>query len=85
MNKAARDKVETDLKMRRRTGYGVFVFLAAQMVVADIAFYLYGAFNDWNIPYQSMVAWLSATVVQVVGLALVIVRSLFPGGNGGAQ
>jgi hypothetical protein len=78
LNKAALEKLDSDLKMRRRTGYGVFGCLAGQILIADGAFFWYGVANNWHIPENAMIAWLSATVIHVVGLALVIVRSLFP-------
>lgn len=32
----------------------------------------------WQVPTAAIQAWLAATVVQVIGIVLVITRSLFP-------
>ena len=54
-------------------------FLAVQMVAANVAFFLYGSLGvGWDIPPAVMGAWLSATVVEVVGLVYAITKSLFP-------
>jgi hypothetical protein len=49
-----------------------------QIVAADIVFVVYGDANAWVIPGSAISAWLGATVAQVIAVAVVIVRSLFP-------
>jgi hypothetical protein len=49
-----------------------------QVVIADVAFFIYGFWNEWEIPGGTINAWLAATVVQVIAVGLVITRSLFP-------
>jgi hypothetical protein len=64
-----------------------------QMGIADWFFYKYASSPaiDWDVPGPVILGWMSATVVQVVGILLVITRSLFPnhdkrddGGSGGS-
>jgi hypothetical protein len=52
--------------------------MAAQILIADGAFYLYGHAYHWKVPVGAMQVWLGATVVQVIGVVVVIARSLFP-------
>ncbi len=60
--------------MAKRFSWGVIV----QFGAVDAIFVLYGFYNHWNIPSTTMTVWLSTTVVQGVGIVLVIARSLFP-------
>ena len=48
------------------------------MVAADVIFAVYGSLNDWHIPAGAIDAWLGAAVVQVIAVAVIVVRSLFP-------
>jgi len=73
------DRAKADLKLSKVVGYGALGLMAAQVLIADTAFFLYGFNNDWNIPAAAMDAWLAAAVIQVVGVVLVITRYLFPG------
>jgi hypothetical protein len=77
-----RRKRESDLGLRRVVGYGALTLMALQIATADVAFYLYGASNSWDIPVAAINGWLAATVIQVVSIVLVITRYLFPSGKG---
>jgi hypothetical protein len=53
--------------------------LAAQLVVADLVFIVYAwAGRGWDLQPPVIEVWLGATVVQVVGVVLVVTRHLFP-------
>ncbi len=57
--------------------------MVIQIIIADVAFYIYGYEHVenghfWAIPAGAIQVWLGATVVQVIGVVLVIARSLFP-------
>jgi hypothetical protein len=65
-------------KMRERIALWVSYPIGAQVLVADSVFLIYGFGNDWHIPVEAIVAWLSATVIQVIAVGLVITKSLFP-------
>ena len=67
-----------DRDLRNRVAKLTFWAICIQVGVADIAFLTYGFWNGWNIPGSTISAWLGATVIQVIGVGLVIVRSLFP-------
>ena len=73
-NKGAKDR----LGFGKVYAYGMFAAMAIQVLVADGAFYLYGASYGWHIPVGAIQVWLAATVVQIIGVVLVIAKSLFP-------
>jgi len=55
--------------------------MVAQLLIADTAFYVYGFANGWDIPTAAITTWLGATVIQIVGVVLVIAKNLFPAIN----
>ncbi len=61
-------------------GWTLLGILAAQIIFADVVFLLYANSDEveWDIDPVVMNVWLGATVVQIVGIATVVVRSLFP-------
>lgn len=72
---------EADLRLSKVVGYGALMLMAAQLTVADSAFFLYGEGNAWKIPAAVINAWLAAVVIEVIGVVLVITRYLFPSGS----
>jgi hypothetical protein len=63
--------------------YGAIGMMMLQILIADIAFYWYRYEHiehgrHWQIPVGAIQVWLAATVVQVIGVVLVIASSLFP-------
>lgn len=66
------------LKLRRRLGVAAIVLMAVQLAVADVAFFFYGEANDWKIPGEVVIGWLSSVVVQVVGVVFIVAKNLFP-------
>jgi hypothetical protein len=73
-------QAEENRKLRKRIADHVSLAVAVQVGVADLAFLVYGFWNGWAIPGATIVAWLSATVVQVIAVGLVVTKSLFPSG-----
>src|SRR5437588_10711951 len=67
------------LRFRDLYGWTLLAALVAQLMAADVVFVLYAAWGvHWRIPSAVMSAWLSATVVEVIGVVYVITKSLFP-------
>jgi hypothetical protein len=69
--------------------YGALIAMGIQILIADVAFYWYGYEHvvhrhHWQIPTGAIQVWIGATVVQVIGIVLVIARSLFPSDAGPA-
>jgi hypothetical protein len=68
------------LKFRGVYAWVLIGALVGQLIVADVVFILYACLGvGWNISQPIIGAWLGAAVVQVIGVVLVVTRSLFPG------
>jgi len=68
-----------DIGLKRIYGRYLLLGLGAQVVVADVIFGLYAWKGvHWDVDATVMQTWLAATVVEVVGVVLVITRYLFP-------
>lgn len=61
---------------------GMLILLGGQVYCADWVFIQYGKGNHWHIPVAAIQAWLAATVVEVIGVVIVITRYLFPARKG---
>lgn len=77
--KIAAKQAADDRELRKDIANKVFTAALVQVVLADTGFAIYACTAGWaNIHASTMHAWLGATVIQVVAVALVIARSLFP-------
>lgn len=76
-NKRASDRIS----FRKVYAYALLGVMAGQLVIADAVFVIYGYANHWRVPVSAIQVWLAATVVEVIGVVLVIVKSLFPPGD----
>lgn len=74
----AASQAADDRALRKRIAGTATKAAFIQVGIADIVFVIYGFWNGWDIPGGTMNAWLGATVVQVIAVALVVARSLFP-------
>jgi hypothetical protein len=68
-----------DVGIRKWLGYGSLGVLAAQLAVADVAFFIYGYHKGWKIPASAIEIWLGAVVVQLFIVVQGIGTYLFPG------
>ncbi len=68
-----------DIALKRRYANFALIGLSLQVLVANAVFIAYGHALHWRLPTASISAWLGATVVQVVAVALAVTRGLFPG------
>ncbi len=74
-----KDELAARNVLRKGYGWGLLAILACQIAFVDWIFYRYAdEGRDWNIESSVMTAWLTATVIEVVGIAAVVVRHLFP-------
>ncbi|MDX6690173.1 MAG: hypothetical protein QOG15_1630 [Solirubrobacteraceae bacterium] len=84
---AAREKIDVqkarvDLNLQKVVGYGALIVMIVQLVLADAVFVLYAVHKGWgDLPTGAIQAWLAATVIQVVGVVLIIARCVFPLGG----
>lgn len=49
-----------------------------QIAFADVFFWTFAVRHDWEVSDTLIIAFLSAVVVEVIGLVLVVTQSLFP-------
>lgn len=74
-----REHLKQDLELKKRYGNRLLWLVTGQLAVADVVFILYfivGA--HWNPPEGIIYAWLSATLVELIGVVAVVTRYLFP-------
>lgn len=77
-DRTAAADAELDVRLKGRVADVALTFMAAQVMAADGVFVAYGIANGWHAPPSAIVGWLSATVVEVIGVVVVISRYLFP-------
>lgn len=71
-----------DIELRKRYAEWVLYGVAAQLLIADLAFFLYAGLGvHWRIATAAIDVWLGATIVQVVGIVGIVTRYLFPRGE----
>jgi hypothetical protein len=74
------------LGQRRMVAIVAAVMAICQVVCADVVFVVYAAIGvHWKLPVAAIQAWLAATVVQVIGLVVIITQSLFPRSKADAE
>ncbi|HXS47250.1 MAG TPA: hypothetical protein VN756_07285 [Solirubrobacterales bacterium] len=74
---------EQEYELRRTYARWIIVLLGAQFLLADAVFVAFAwAGKHWDLSTAVIDAWLAATVIQVVGIVLVVTRNLFPDGDG---
>jgi hypothetical protein len=68
-----------DVRLKGKyAGWFLWVMLA-QLGIADLGFFLYAWMGvAWNVTPRVIEFWLSATVIEIVGIVLVVTRYLFP-------
>ena len=71
-------KTNQRLKLRRLIANWAIFFVILQLTCSNIFFWFYLGENHYDIHPQVMIAWLSACVIEVIGILIVIARSLFP-------
>ncbi|MDP9066728.1 MAG: hypothetical protein M3N53_00065 [Actinomycetota bacterium] len=75
---------KTDLELKEKYGNWLLTIMIAQLVVADLGFFFYGFFGvGWNVASSVMHVWLVSTVVEVIGVVLVVTQYLFPNRDAG--
>jgi hypothetical protein len=76
------EKSKVDLTLQRFVGYGGLGLMVAQLVVANLVFVKYADAKGWSqLPTGVIQVFLAATVVQVIGVVLIVARSVFPEGG----
>src|SRR5687767_5695675 len=79
LNRARREDFEQDIKLKRFYGFGLPFIMTAQVLIADVGFFLYAHYGvEWKVEASVMHVWLAATVIEVIAVVLVVTQYLFP-------
>jgi hypothetical protein len=74
-----RAHLQQDLELKKRYGNRLLRLVTIQLAVADIVFILYFIVGvHWDLPEGVIYVWLVTTLVELVGVATVVTRYLFP-------
>jgi len=74
-----RAHLQQDLELKERYGNRLLRLVTVQLVVADVVFVLYFIVGvHWDLPEGVIYVWLVTTLVELVGVATVVTRYLFP-------
>jgi hypothetical protein len=70
---------EQEHGLRQKYADWIIWILGAQLLIADAVFLAFAwAGRGWDLSPGVIEVWLAATVVQVVGIVLIVTRHLFP-------
>ncbi len=68
-----------DIKLKKKYANWLLWLISIQLVVADIVFVVYAGVGErWHLDAAVIQVWLVTTLVELIGVALVITRYLFP-------
>ncbi|WPF66391.1 MULTISPECIES: hypothetical protein [unclassified Corynebacterium] len=83
LNKLKIEDHRLDSRLKKVLGYGIPILVLLQLIVMDIVFigYAYIQVIDRSLPLSDsiIIAWITTTIAQVIGLAMVVTKYLFPG------
>lgn len=75
------ERYRDDSRLRKTVASWSLTFVAIQLSIVNglsIAYFVAMLYQRMPIPTQVIVAWLSATLVEIIGILWVVTRSLFP-------
>ena len=68
-----------DIQLKKSYAMVMLKLVAAQLFVADFVFIVYAwAGEHWRLDSGVVQFWLGATIVELIGVALVVTQYLFP-------
>lgn len=76
---------EQNLALRKRIANVAMWGVGGQMVITDVLFGFHLNAVDFQPDPTVIIAWMTSTVVQIVGIAMVVTRNLFPSRNGDSK
>jgi hypothetical protein len=81
-----RAHLQQDLELKKLYGNRLLWLVTVQLAIADIVFILYFIVGvHWDLPEGVIYVWLITTLVELVGIATVVTRYLFPRRDGIAE
>lgn len=72
------DDAKQTVKLKKILAYSAFGTVALQLAFANAAFFFYGFYSRWKIEPEVMMSWMATTVIETLGVVLIIARNLFP-------
>lgn len=75
------ERLKSENKIRARLGNAAIALVSGQLIVCDVAIIAYGVatvLSGGTVPAQVVIGWMTATLVEVIGILWVIARSLYP-------
>jgi|GEM_PF-5807632 len=79
---AAAADAEQNVLLKNAFARWILSILAGQLLLTNLAFFLFGVFSGWQVSDAVMLGWMGGTVVEVIGIVLVVVKNLFPSQDG---
>ena len=80
-----KEDIKSDIALKRMYARWMLGLMTAQIVIADVGFFLYGFGVEWRVDAPVMHVWLVSTVVEVIGVVFGISRYLFPRRDSSAE
>jgi hypothetical protein len=65
-------------RLRYPVAIGALALMVFQVAISNAIFGWYGDTNGWKISAAAISAWMGTTVVEVIGVVLVVMNYLFP-------
>lgn len=72
---------DLDVKLKKMLAWVVMIAVCSQLAVSDF-FLIYYVVTSVKPSEPLIIAWLSASVVEIIAIVVVIARNLFPDRNG---
>lgn len=76
---------QQNLALRKRIANVAMWAVGIQMALANLLFAKYMCAVSFQPEPVVMISWMTSTVVQIVGIAMVVTRNLFPSRNGDSK
>lgn len=71
--------LQQDIDLKKKYANWLLGTMIGQLVIADTVFVVYAWHGvDWELSATVINAWLIATLVEIIGIVLVVTRYLFP-------
>jgi hypothetical protein len=65
-------------ELRYPVAIGALTVMVVQVALSNAIFGWYGDTNAWDVSATAISAWMGTTVVEVIGVVLVVMNYLFP-------
>lgn len=72
---------ELDRKLKKKMARWAIRASSTMLAVSSVAFGLYMVSQWRSIPQAAMIGWMSASLVEVLGIVYIVARYLFPNGK----